>query len=384
MFENIIGQQNVVSLLNSAVQTGALPPALLLTGPVYSGKLSVALELARSLTCEKNADWECECSNCQAQRELVYPYTVMLGGRYFEQEIVACGRVFLAEPCKASFLLFFRAIRKLLRRFDSFLWDEHDNHYRKAKTLLSQLGEQMSELDTSDYAQLAGKHSKEIQQIMDKSIKLAVVLKGYHVSIGQIRALRHWCTTTSWQKKIVIIEKVDRMNEGARNGLLKILEEPPQGLYFVMIAPSKSMVMPTLLSRLRTYLFLQRSTEEEGQVLQRVFRQKTCAASLAEFFCGGQRSNLEDLVDHFYTGMQNSLKFSDVYPGEIVDKNFEEFLFQLSKGIERKWKNGQVSSLTAQEQLQQLGVLRHQFLAYRQSAQSLAENFFFTYFGRKN
>lgn len=384
MFENIIGQENVVSLLGAGVHTDGLPPAMLFVGPSYAGKLSTALELARGLTCERVGDWECDCSSCQSQRELLHPYTVMLGNRYFDQEISATARVFLATPCKPSFYLFLRSVRKLLRRFDNFLWDEHDNHYRKAKPLLTQVSEQLADLNISDYTELAKKKAREIQQLVDRSIKLAAVLRGYHVSIGQVRALRHWCTTTAWQKKIVIIEEVDRMNEGARNGLLKILEEPPQGLYFVMIAPSKSTVMPTLLSRLRTYLFLTRSSEQQAQILERVFRQKNTTASLTDFFSSPHGDHVRGLANQFYSEMQNSGKFSDAYPGEGLDENFEEFLSCLCLEIQDKWRKGQVPSLLAQEQVHQLSFLRHQFLIYRQGAQSLAENFFFTYFGRKN
>ena len=384
MFENIIGQKNNVELLSSAVGRGNLPPALLFLGPAYAGKLSTALELARGLTCEQSAHWECACAACRAQRELTYPYTVMLGNRYFDQEIHRTASVFLSEPCKPTFFLFLRSLRKLLRRFDNFLWDEHDNHYRKAKPILAQLAEQVSEFDHGDYEQMARKKAKEIQMTVDKGAKLAAVLKGYHVSISQIRALRHWCATTSWQRKIVIIEEADRMNEGARNALLKILEEPPQGLYFVLIAPSKSTIMPTLLSRLRSYQFLQRSHEDEKQILHRIFRQSQDDLTLEAFFGARQGANLHSAAEEFYAGMLNCAKFSDVYPGESAEENFEQFLYDLSLEIRQRWRAGEISSSLAQEMLHDMGNMRQQFLMYRQSAQSLAENFFFRYFNRKN
>lgn len=384
MFENIIGQKNNVELLSSAVQRGNLPPALLFLGPAYTGKLSTALELARSLTCEQNAHWECSCAVCHAQRELTYPYTVMLGNRYFTQEIHRTANVFLSKPCKPTFFLFLRSLRKLLRRFDNFLWDEHDNHYRKARPILTQLAEQVSEFDQSDYEQIAKKKAKEIQLIVDKGTKLAAMMKGYYVSISQIRALRHWCTTTSWQKKIVIIEEADRMNEGARNALLKILEEPPAGLYFVLIAPSKATIMPTLLSRLRSYQFLQRCHEDERQILQRIFRQSQDDLTLETFFGAHQGTNLHSAAREFYTGILNCAKFSDVYPGESAEENFEQFLYDLSLEIQQRWQAGEILSSLAQEMLHDMGNMRQQFLIYRQSAQSLAESFFFRYFNRKN
>ena len=52
----------------------------------------------------------------------------------------------------------------------------------------------------------------------------------------------------SFQKKIILEAK--SFNIYAQNALLKILEEPPKNIYFIIIAPSKSIFLPTILSRL--------------------------------------------------------------------------------------------------------------------------------------
>jgi len=53
MFENIICQDEIVGALRDDIASGRLPSSLLLWGPDFSGKLSVALELARVLSCEE-------------------------------------------------------------------------------------------------------------------------------------------------------------------------------------------------------------------------------------------------------------------------------------------------------------------------------------------
>ena len=40
----------------------------------------------------------------------------------------------------------------------------------------------------------------------------------------------------------------------SQNALLKILEEPPQNVHFVLIAPSKNALLPTILSRLHIHI----------------------------------------------------------------------------------------------------------------------------------
>ena len=48
----------------------SLPPAMLFSGPVLSGKLTAALETARVLSCEKTGDWRCSCGLCAQQSRL--------------------------------------------------------------------------------------------------------------------------------------------------------------------------------------------------------------------------------------------------------------------------------------------------------------------------
>ncbi len=62
------------------------------------------------------------------------------------------------------------------------------------------------------------------------------------------------------------------MQEGARNSLLKLLEEPPATINIVLTAKRREAIMPTLLSRLRPYRFLKRGAEKESEVIRRVFR----------------------------------------------------------------------------------------------------------------
>ena len=49
--------------------------------------------------------------------------------------------------------------------------------------------------------------------------------------------------------KIYIIEDADKMSLTAANSLLKFLEEPAPDVYIILIAPSREVLLPTLLSR---------------------------------------------------------------------------------------------------------------------------------------
>tara|TARA_B100001057_G_scaffold204667_1_gene205302 strand:- start:1635 stop:2750 length:1116 start_codon:yes stop_codon:yes gene_type:complete len=51
------------------------------------------------------------------------------------------------------------------------------------------------------------------------------------------------------QKKACIIWGAEKMNSQAANAFLKILEEPPRGTFFFLIAEDTEMILPTIMSR---------------------------------------------------------------------------------------------------------------------------------------
>lgn len=71
------------------------------------------------------------------------------------------------------------------------------------------------------------------------------------ISIDQIRGLSKKIMATGLvnQRRVVVIESINLMTESAANALLKILEEPPKHVYFMLSASSLSHVPATILSR---------------------------------------------------------------------------------------------------------------------------------------
>ncbi len=72
-----------------------------------------------------------------------------------------------------------------------------------------------------------------------------------NISVAQIRELRADAFVKPHQaeKRVFIIDSADSMNEQAQNALLKILEEPPASVMFIMIAESKASFLDTVISR---------------------------------------------------------------------------------------------------------------------------------------
>lgn len=72
-----------------------------------------------------------------------------------------------------------------------------------------------------------------------------------NITVGQIRILRNeaYVRPHMANKRVFIIDRADTMNEQAQNALLKVLEEPPESVIFILTAQSKSALLDTVISR---------------------------------------------------------------------------------------------------------------------------------------
>lgn len=62
--------------------------------------------------------------------------------------------------------------------------------------------------------------------------------------------------------RVIIIDQANALNAQTANALLKTLEEPPDGTFFFLIAPSVAGIMPTIRSRSRIVQFKPLTMEE--------------------------------------------------------------------------------------------------------------------------
>ncbi len=276
MFENIIGQR-VTAQLTDDIQSASLPPSILLSGPAYAGKLTAALELARSVCCLTDGGWQCTCPSCLRHKEMMSPDLLIIGAKDHIPEIQAAAETLATAKTLASRYLFLRAVRKLTSRFDARLWDTAEQAFLKAAPAIAEIEELLSDLnsqapETADTEKL----QKRIEAIVSKSVKLQEECMYDAIPVNQVRKAASWIRLMpSGKKKILIIENADKMQEGARNAFLKILEEPPAYAVFVLTTVRRGAIMPTILSRVRTYTFAERSEASQKEVIARVFRKNT-------------------------------------------------------------------------------------------------------------
>ena len=77
------------------------------------------------------------------------------------------------------------------------------------------------------------------------------------IRIDQIREMQRRLSTrpTLGSRRVVIVDPADDLETNAANALLKSLEEPPQGTFFMLIAHRPARLLPTIRSRCRSLRF---------------------------------------------------------------------------------------------------------------------------------
>ena len=72
-----------------------------------------------------------------------------------------------------------------------------------------------------------------------------------NIAVAQIRQLRDeaFVKPHSAERRVFIIDCADTMNEQSQNALLKVLEEPPGAVVFILICESKASLLTTVISR---------------------------------------------------------------------------------------------------------------------------------------
>lgn len=296
MFENLL-HQSVSNLLREDILSNNLPNSILFYGPEYSGKTTAALELARVVSCQGKGDWTCNCSSCIKHKLLSHPDVLITGSQNCPLEIRACAETFLKTRNQSTCFLFIRSVRKLIQRFNPVLWEDEESKISKAAGIINGIQDNLEELNPLGSLPEGDSLEKIVKNIVSDCEKINSDFLPRQLPVNQVRKISFWAHNAPvGKKKVVIIENADEMAESARNAFLKLLEEPPAALEIILLTTRRGSIMPTILSRVRTYSFIDRSVEQEREVLARVFHypREDCSG-LKTFFYSYLPVTLKDI-----------------------------------------------------------------------------------------
>lgn len=182
--------------------------------------------------------------------------------------------------------------------------------------------------------------------------------------VENVRALRDEAvyTPASVKKRVYIIDEVHMLSTSAFNALLKILEEPPEHLVFILATTELHKVLPTILSRCQRYSFRRISPEDVAERVKYVAEregialQPQAAELLGRLADGSLRDGLS-LLDQCSGGREVTVETVLSSMGLAGNFRIAELLGRISRGegsgaielFEELWQEGKAPATVLSE-----------------------------------
>ncbi len=218
-FKDIHGLETTKSLLRSAVKSNHVAHAQLFAGMPGSPALSMALAYATFLNCENPTQEDAcgECSSCSKNQKFVHPDV------HFIFPVSGTKNV-LAKDAKSQLFL---------KEWRSFL-------------LTTPYG------NLQDWSEIYGGEGK--QALISTKEKITII---NNLSLKAFEG----------KFKIMIIWHPELMHKNAANGILKVLEEPPDNSLFLLVSEQPDTLLTTIISRTQRLNIPSFTDQELSEVL---------------------------------------------------------------------------------------------------------------------
>ncbi|MBP7821773.1 MAG: hypothetical protein KA010_02540, partial [Saprospiraceae bacterium] len=268
-FNDVLGHETEKSVISEMVLHERMPHALLITSQEGSGGLALALALAQMLQCEKpTTNGACGvCNACRKSAQFIHPDI------HFSFPTVKKGA-------------FGGVSTDYIKQWRSAL---AQNHYLSYQEWLMMI------------------EAENKQGNIYKEECLAIIQKlSFKILEGKCKILLMW-----------LPEYLG--NEG--NRLLKLIEEPPESTYFILVSENSASILPTIISRCLTVLLSPLNDDEVTQALIKLGNVDERTARNAAFISDGNISEGLLLVKN--NNDNQSILFIDwlrkCYVGNAID-----------------------------------------------------------------
>jgi len=244
-FKDIHGLEATKSLLRAAVKSNHVAHAQLFAGMPGSPALSMALAYATFLNCENPTEEDAcgECSACSKNQKFVHPDVHFIFP-------VSTTKSIAAKDAKSQMFL---------KEWRSFL-------------LTTPYG------NLIDWSEIYGGEGKK-----------ALISTKEKTTIINDLSLKAF----EGKFKIMIIWHPEKMHKNAANGILKVLEEPPENSLFLLVSEEPDSLLTTIISRVQRLNIPSFTDLELSEVLTQVHGvESTRAKQLAHLADGSLRTAL--------------------------------------------------------------------------------------------
>lgn len=111
---------------------------------------------------------------------------------------------------------------------------------------------------------------------------------GKQITVGQVReAVQNaFVRPNQAKRRVFIFTGAESINEAGQNAILKTLEEPPEGVHFLLLCSSKSALLETVVSRCTVFSLIPPALSDGVRVLTAMGFEKDAAESALEQTAG--------------------------------------------------------------------------------------------------
>jgi DNA polymerase-3 subunit delta' len=178
-----------------------------------------------------------------------------------------------------------------------------------------------------------------IQEELDKKIinpyhKIRIP-RAQNIKINSIRDIKKFLSLnySDIKYRVIIISEAHLMNETAQNALLKNLEEPPEGVIFILTTPFPSLLRETIRSRCWVVNFHPLNYLETKEILVNYYNIENYIAESVAPFAGGSVSAALSLLDNDFELLKEKTIFILRYSfGRKYHSALNEFSPFISEG----------------------------------------------------
>ena len=348
--DNLLRIQNkTASDILHSYSSGLLPQSLLFYGPKNSGRLTGAMDLSFFLTGnEENRD-------ILRSNSIIYLPFRELGGR-----IKTALELFKTQKTRSARLFLIESVRLTLMQYHPSLSVSASSTSSQYFSLAGEIDEVL--LRAEDNRDYSDKEINEIVKSVERCLDPRFLYCGKKnpsaVSIDQIRAVQEYFSQLG-EEKVVVFENVEDATDGAKNSLLKMLEEPEEKSHMILLSSNPQKLLETILSRVRKFQFPPLGEKKTATLIKEKFGVWEEYPSFDSFFFekgSGEEARRE--FDKDLDAVSEALILSKPLVGEKEEEiltsleklsAWSHFVESLLYLLENAWKEGRISSINAKK-----------------------------------
>lgn len=301
-FSDVVGSETVKEDLKSLINDDVIPHALILSGPAGNSKLPLALAYVAYIMCENKTDGDAcgTCRSCSKTFKFLHPDLhfsfPFIGANAVADEFIKMWRVFLET-----------------------------NPYGGISNWLSTINAENKQ---------ANINTKECRAIIKK------------LNMQSFES----------DQKVLIMWLPEFLRKDG-NRLLKLIEEPTENTYFILVTDKPQEILPTIISRCQHIKVPPLQDEEISQALVHQYQLSPDKANDLAFIAEGNMNKAIDMLQHGSTNLHDEVLtwFRICYSNKA--KDFVDWVDQFAKKSKDEQKGFILYALNFFREIARVGIL---------------------------